>query len=124
MFKAAILYYLSRAWSWIRAYWYVPLILILAVIIFILSRGKSTSVKDVFSTINKRRDLEREDIRRIDTVYERRLESINNDAQKEKVAITEKAKKDLEKLNTDAHSDLDDLDNSEKIHNELKDLLK
>lgn len=111
---------LKKVWSWTRAYWYVPAILIVALIAFIVMRKMPISLMQL---ISKRREMHKKEVEAIDKiheeeiesrekaldVYHKTLESIEEKYEKDSQELTTRKKKKIKKIVQETHDDPDEL---------------
>lgn len=113
---------LKKIWSWLKAYWYVPVILIAALIMTIVMREVPMSLMQI---VAKRRELHKKEVEAIDKIHAEEIESrekaldtyhktikaIEEKYKEDSVELTNRKKKKIKKIVEETHDDPDELAN-------------
>ncbi len=124
MWQATLIKWLKRAWVWIKHYWYIPVIVFMAGIIYLIGKDRGSVAKTV-EKINKVKEKEREEVRKIEQEFEEKQKISQKETKEEQEKIRDAADVKLEKLKKRIQDDLKEIKgDSESIDGELEDLLK
>jgi len=119
---------LKKIWLWIKAYWYIPAIL-LAIGVSIICLGKSP--KSLIDILSKRKETYQKEINAINKIhkeeiedrdkaiktYHKTIKAIEEKHNKDTKALDEKKKKEILKIVKETHNNPDLL--SEKLANQM-----
>ncbi len=111
---------LKKVWSWLKAYWYLPVIIIIAIIATIVMRKVPISL---MQTISKRRQIHKEEVEAIDKIHSEEIEKrekaletyhdtikkIEEKYEKDSKELTNRKKKKIKKIVEKTHDNPDEL---------------
>lgn len=111
---------MKKAWSWLKTYWAVPIILIVVLVVTIAMRKVPVSLMQL---ISKRREIHQKEVKAIDKIHEeeiesrdkalnlyyKTLESIEKKYEKDSQELTSRKKKQIKKIIEETHDDPDEL---------------
>ena len=103
--------FLKKAWTWIKNYWYVPLIFLAIGLLFLLRRGPN---EKLFVLIEKQRDNYKKEIQII--------KEANEQEKKEKQNLKEKHKEALKNIEKEYNVELESLEKEKK--EEISEIVK
>lgn len=107
--------FFKKTWVYIKTYWYIGVILVIAIISLLL--GKNKDVRKIFDLVRNERERGKKEIEIIKKSSEQQIEEIESNIKKykdKKEKLTEEEEKDLEELQT----------KKEKMTKEMADSIK
>ena len=111
---------LKKFWSWLKAYWYVPVIIVIAIVVTIIMRKVPLSLMRV---ISKRREIHEKEVEAIDKIhaeeiekrekaletYHETIKKIEEKYEKDSKELTSRKKKKIKKIVEKTHDNPDEL---------------
>lgn len=108
--------FLKKAWVWIKSYWYVPVIILAAIVGFVVTRKVPLSLMQI---ISKRRELHQKEVEAIDEIHEeeikereksletyhKTIKEIEEKYEKDSKELSAKKKKKIKKIVEKTHND-------------------
>lgn len=110
--------FLRKAYSFLKSYWWIPAILVVAVVATFIMRRVPTSLMQL---VSKQRELHKKEVEAIEKVhteeikqreealdtYHKTVKAIEEKYEKESLELTKKKKKEIKKIVDETHSDPD-----------------
>jgi len=115
-----VLLFLRKTYSFLKSYWYVPAILVVALVATIVMRKVPISLMQI---IAKRREMHKKEVEAIDKVHEEEIESrekaletyhktiksIEEKYQEDSKELSSRKKKQIKKIVEETHDDPEEL---------------
>jgi hypothetical protein len=109
---------LKKVWSWLKAYWYIPVIIIAIFVLTIIFYQPPASL---MSLVERRRKLHEKEVESINNIhaeeikkreeallaYQKTIKAIEEKYNKDKADLTERKKSQIKKIVEETHNDPD-----------------
>jgi len=108
--------FLKKSWTWIKNYWYVPVLVIYTVVVYALSRKNTGTLKNVFETrkgsyekqikvLNDSHKKELEKKEELILQYHDTIERLDNEYKKQNLTLRDWERDKVKKIVEETHND-------------------
>ena len=108
--------FLRKSWTWFKHYWYVPVLVVYTIVVYVLSRKNTGTLKDVFET---RKDSYEEQIKVLNDSHKKELEKkeelirqyhdtierLDHEYKKQKLELRDWEREKVKKIVEETHND-------------------
>lgn len=115
-----ILMTIRKIWSFVKTHWYIPVAIVIAVVLFFISKGNSTGLFDIITKsreshlkeVDKLNEIHAEEIEKRDVAikkYNKTVEAVEKQYKEENKALNRKKKKQIKKIVDEVGEDPNEL---------------
>jgi len=108
--------FLKKTWTWLKNYWYVPVLAIYTIVVYVVSRKNTGTLKNVFETrkdsyekqIKILNDSHKEELEKKEELirqYHDTVERLDHEYKKQKLELKDWERKKVKKIVEETHND-------------------